>query len=61
MSSAIEAFDLIIVGAGPAGLTAAVEAQNLGKKVLILESDSQVGGISRTVQQAGYRFDLGYS
>jgi protoporphyrinogen oxidase len=59
MSSGIETYDLIIVGAGPAGLTAAVEAQNLGKRVLILESDSQVGGISRTVQKEGYRFDLG--
>jgi protoporphyrinogen oxidase len=59
MSTKLESFDLIIVGAGPAGLTAAVEAQNLGKKVLILESDSQVGGISRTVHKDGYRFDLG--
>ena len=52
-------FDLIIIGAGPAGLTSAIEAQKLGKKVLILEGDSQVGGISKTVTRDGYSFDLG--
>ena len=59
MSAIQDEYDLIIIGAGPAGLTAAIEAQNLGKRVLVLESDNQVGGISRTVLQDGYRFDLG--
>jgi protoporphyrinogen oxidase len=59
MSAIKEEYDLIVIGAGPAGLTAAIEALNLGKHVLVLESDNQVGGISRTVVQDGYRFDLG--
>lgn len=53
-------WDLIVVGAGPAGLTAALEAQSNGLKTLIIEKDSQyVGGISRTVERGGYRFDIG--
>jgi protoporphyrinogen oxidase len=59
MSVIKKEYDLIVIGAGPAGLTAAIEALNLGKHVLVLESDNQVGGISRTVVQDGYRFDLG--
>jgi protoporphyrinogen oxidase len=52
--------DLLIVGAGPAGLTAAYEAQRAGLQVTVLEKDpTYVGGISRTVQYKGYRFDIG--
>ncbi len=36
-------FDIIIVGAGPAGLTAAVYARRAGKSVLVLEKES-IGG-----------------
>ena len=51
---------VIIVGAGPAGLTAGWEAINAGHEVIILEQDPHyVGGISRTVEKEGYRFDIG--
>jgi protoporphyrinogen oxidase len=50
----------VIVGAGPAGLTAAYELSQKGQRVVVLESDPQyVGGISRTVEYHGYRFDIG--
>jgi protoporphyrinogen oxidase len=49
----------VIVGAGPAGLTAGLEAQRLGIPAVVLERDEVVGGISRTVFHRGYRFDLG--
>jgi len=50
----------IVVGAGPAGLTAAYELAKHGSAVAVLESDSKyVGGISRTVDYRGYRFDIG--
>ena len=50
----------VIVGAGPAGLTAAHELlQRTGVRPLVFESDSQVGGISKTIQYRGNRMDLG--
>src|SRR5438034_359042 len=52
---------VVIMGAGPAGLTAAYELvvrQQMG--VTVIEKDPRyVGGISRTVEQDGYRFDIG--
>ncbi len=48
-----------VIGAGPAGLTAAFELNKLGVKSTVLESDDIVGGISRTVNYRGYRFDIG--
>ncbi len=50
---------ILIIGAGPAGLTAAWEAEKLGVKTLILEGDKEVGGISRTVERNGWKFDIG--
>ena len=51
---------VVIIGAGPAGLTAAYElATRYGITSTILESDSVVGGISRTVERDGWRFDIG--
>ena len=51
--------EILIIGAGPAGLTAAWEAEKHGVKTLILESDKEIGGISRTVEKNGWRFDIG--
>lgn len=49
----------VIIGAGPAGLTAAYELDKLGVGSTVLEADDQVGGLSRTVSYRGYRFDIG--
>jgi protoporphyrinogen oxidase len=49
----------VVIGAGPAGLTAAYELVKRGEPVVVLEADDVVGGISRTVQRDGWRFDLG--
>jgi protoporphyrinogen oxidase len=49
----------VVVGAGPAGLTAAYLLAKRGTRVTVLEADSVVGGISRTAQYKGYRFDIG--
>ncbi len=37
-------FDVVVVGAGGAGLAAAIEAQESGRQVLLLEKDAQPGG-----------------
>ena len=50
---------VIIIGAGPAGLTAGYELQKHNVKSVVLEKASQVGGISRTETYQGYRFDIG--
>ena len=50
---------VVVIGAGPAGLTAAYELQRNGHKCVVLEADDVVGGISRTVERDGWRFDIG--
>ena len=54
---------VVIVGAGPAGLTAAYKLLEDGGsknyKVIVLEADKQVGGISKTINYKGNRMDLG--
>lgn len=50
---------VIIIGAGPAGLTAAYELAKRKTRSVILEKDTMVGGIARTAEYRGYRFDIG--
>ena len=49
----------IVAGAGPAGLTAAYLLAERGERPLVLEASDDVGGLARTVERDGYRFDLG--
>jgi protoporphyrinogen oxidase len=50
---------VVILGAGPAGLTAAYELSNLGLPCVVLEQDRVVGGLARTVEYNKFRFDIG--
>ena len=50
---------LVIVGAGPSGLAAALEGTKNANEVLIFESSSHLGGLSRTVDFEDCRFDVG--
>ena len=54
-----DARDVVVIGAGPAGLTAAYQLSKDGVAATILESDDIVGGISRTAERDGWRFDIG--
>lgn len=53
------AASVVIMGGGPAGLAAGYELAKQGYRVTLLEKDKQVGGISKTVEKDGYRFDQG--
>ena len=60
MSQSPTVADVAIIGAGPAGLTAAYLLTKQGYKVTVIEKDERyVGGISRTVEHEGFRFDIG--
>ncbi len=50
---------VVVVGGGPAGLTAGYLMSKQDKPVIVLESTDQVGGIARTEVRDGFRFDLG--
>ncbi len=50
---------VVIIGAGPSGLTAAYELCKAEVESVVLEKDNVVGGISRTVNYKDYLFDIG--
>ncbi len=49
----------LVLGGGPAGLTAGYLLGKLERDVVVLEAEDQVGGLAKTVERDGYRFDLG--
>ena len=50
---------VVILGGGPCGLSAAWELTAQGYKVVLLEQDTKLGGLSSTIESQGFRFDLG--
>lgn len=51
--------DCVVVGGGPAGLTTAYELGKYGKSSIVFEGGDDVGGLSKTCEYRGYRFDIG--
>ena len=51
--------DIVIVGAGPSGLTAAHEVANHGARTTVVEQLENFGGLARTIEFRGSRFDIG--
>ncbi len=50
---------IIVIGGGPAGLTAAYELVKQQQTPIVLEKYNKVGGIARTENYRGYHFDMG--
>ncbi|HVV30025.1 MAG TPA: NAD(P)/FAD-dependent oxidoreductase [Mycobacteriales bacterium] len=50
---------MLVIGAGPAGLTAAYALTKRRASTTVVEGDAMVGGISRTAVRDGWRFDIG--
>jgi protoporphyrinogen oxidase len=48
-----------VLGGGPAGLTGAYTLGLRGTPAVVFEADGCVGGIAKTIEFNGYRFDLG--
>ena len=55
----MERRNVVIIGGGPAGLTAAYRLTQAGVPSVVLEKDDVVGGISRTAEYKGFLFDIG--
>ena len=51
--------NVIVIGAGPGGLAAAMQLAHAGANVTVLESKSQVGGRCSTMPLGDFRFDVG--
>jgi hypothetical protein len=51
--------DVVVLGAGPAGLACAYELAKRGRKPLVVERGKQPGGLMRSIERHGFRVDVG--
>lgn len=52
-------YPIYILGGGPAGLTAAYELTKQGQSVVVVERDSRVGGLAKSIKYRGFILDYG--
>ena len=52
-------YDVVVIGAGAAGLTAGALLAKSGKKVLVMDRDKHLGGRGMAIPFEGYRLSLG--
>jgi len=55
----MKSYDVIVIGGGFGGCVAAALLSKLGKRVILLEKNQQLGGRVRPVNYKGYTLDLG--
>jgi protoporphyrinogen oxidase len=55
----IAAKRFVVIGAGPAGLSAAYELTKFNARPILIEKYDKVGGLARTENYKGYHFDIG--
>lgn len=66
-AGAVQTYDLVVIGSGPGGKSAAVQAVKSGKKVAVIEKYDKVGGgcvhwgtlPSKSLRESAYRWSLG--
>ncbi|GMR21190.1 MAG: NAD(P)/FAD-dependent oxidoreductase [Gammaproteobacteria bacterium] len=51
--------EVVILGAGLAGLGAGYTLSRSGTDILVIEADATVGGLAKTINHRGFRFDIG--
>ena len=51
--------EIYVLGAGPAGMAAAYTATKKGQPVVVVERDSQVGGLAKSIEYQGFILDYG--
>ena len=52
-------YDILVVGSGPAGVSAAIMAGRCGAKVLLVEAQGRVGGISTAGMMSHFTGSVG--
>ena len=57
--SAFIAIPIYVLGGGPAGLAAAYELTKQGQSVVVVERDSRVGGLAKSINYQGFILDYG--
>lgn len=53
-----EQYDVIVIGAGYGGVTAAALCAKAGKRVLMLDKNNQAGGKAQTIRRRGYAYEM---
>jgi protoporphyrinogen oxidase len=60
MTNTISEYDVIIIGGGPSGLAAAEKLSANGLRILLIEKDTELGGLAKSFEQDGKWIPMTY-